>query len=93
MPERYQKTSKYSHLKSKSHKKFEKYKHIILSLKNVEIKDVDDILYFYIEDHNKKFYHYLLTGEFILVFNGNQDCKYLMTGMIDNITFFHGQVT
>ena len=29
------KKSKYSHLKSESHKEFEKYKHIILSLKNV----------------------------------------------------------
>ena len=38
------KKSKYSHLKSKSHKEFEKYKHIILSLKNVDIKDVDEIL-------------------------------------------------
>ena len=27
------KKSKYSHLKSKSHKEFEKYKHLILSLK------------------------------------------------------------
>ena len=35
------KKSKYSHLKSKSHKEFEKYKHIILSLKNVEVKDVE----------------------------------------------------
>ena len=30
--------SKNSHLKSKSHKEFEKYKHIILLLKNVDIK-------------------------------------------------------
>ena len=35
---------KYSHPKSKSHKEFEKYKHIILSLKIVDIKDVDEIL-------------------------------------------------
>ena len=32
------KKSKYSHLKSKGHKEFEKYKHIILSFKNVDIK-------------------------------------------------------
>ena len=32
------KKSKHSHLKSKSHKWFEKYKHIKLSLKNVDIK-------------------------------------------------------
>ena len=59
---------KYSHLQSKSHKNFEKYKHIILSLKNVYIRDVDEILYLYIKDHNKNFNHYLLKGEFKLVF-------------------------
>ena len=45
--------SKHSHLKSKSLKEFEKNKHIKLSLKNVDIKDVDEILYLYIKDHNK----------------------------------------
>ena len=49
------KKSKHSHLRSKNHKEFEKYKHIILSLKNVDIKDVDEILYLYMRDHNKKF--------------------------------------
>ena len=82
-----EKKSKSSHLKSKSHKEFEKYKHIILSLKKFDIKDVDEILYLYIKDHNKKFNHYLLKGEFKLVFNNNQDCKYITTGTIDNRTF------
>ena len=71
------KKSKYSHLKSKSRKKFEKFKHIILSLKNVDIKDVDKILYLYKKDHNKKYTQYLLKGQFKLVFNNNQDCKYI----------------
>ena len=35
---------------------------------------------------NKKFNHYLLKGQFKLVFNDNQDCKYLITGLIDNTT-------
>ena len=39
------------------------------------------------KDHNKKFNHYLIKGHFKLVFNNNQDCKYLMTSMIDNRTF------
>ena len=79
--------SKYSHLKSKSHKEFEKYKHIILSLKNenVKIKDVYEIIHLYMKNH-KKINHYLLKGQFKLVFNGKQDCKYLITGMIDNRT-------
>ena len=80
------KKSKYSHLKSKSHKEFEKYKHIISSLKNVDIKDVDEILYLYKIDHNKKINQFLLKGQFNLVFNDNQDCKYLTTGMNNNTT-------
>ena len=82
------KKSKNSQLKSKSLKEFEKYKHVILSLKNVNIKDVDELLYLYIKDHDKKFNHYLIKGEFKLVFNNNQDCKYIMTSLIDNKTFF-----
>ena len=58
----------------------------MLSLKNVDIKDVDEILYLYMKDHNKKFNHYLLKGEFKLVFNDNQECKYLITGMINKTT-------
>ena len=69
--------SKHSHLKFKSHKDFEKYKHIILSLKNVDIKDVDEVIYFYIKDHKNKFNHYLLKGQFKSVFNDNQDSKQL----------------
>ena len=80
------KKSEYSHLKSKSHKEIEKYKHIKLSLKNIEIKEVDEILYLYMKDHMKKFSHYLLKSELNLVFIDNQDCKYLTTGLIDNKT-------
>ena len=79
------KKSEYSHLKSKSHKEFEKYKQIILSLKNVDIKDVDEILYLYMKDYNKKYTQYLSKGQFKLVFN-NEGCKYLMTNMINNTT-------
>ena len=80
------KKSKNSNLKTKSRKEIEKYKHIILSLKNVNIKDVGDILYLYIKDDNKKFNHYPIKGEFKLVFNINQDCKYVLMGMINNTT-------
>ena len=37
------------------------------------------------KDYNKKYTQYLLKGQFKLVFN-NQDCKYLMTDMINNTT-------
>ena len=36
--------------------------------------------------HNKSFNQYLLKGQFKLVFKNNQDCKYLMTNMINNTT-------
>ena len=54
------KKSKYSHLKSKGQKEFEKNKHIILSFKNVDIKDVDEILFLYVKDYNKKYTEYIL---------------------------------
>ena len=80
------KKSRNSHLKSESHKEVEKNKHILLSLKNVYIKNNDEILYLYMIDLNKKFNQYLLKVQFILVFNNNKDCKYLMTDMIFNTT-------
>ena len=79
------KKSKYSHLKSEAHKEFEKYKHIIISIKNVNIKDVDEILYLYMKDYNKNFTQYFLKVQFKLIFN-NQDCKYSMTDLIHNTT-------
>ena len=85
MFKRYYKESKYSHLRSRSHEEFEKYKLIILSFKKVDIKDVDEIIYLYMKDYNKKYNQYLLKGQFKLVFN-NKDCKYLMTDMINNTT-------
>ena len=39
------------------------------------------------KDYNKKVFQYLLKGQFKLVFN-NQDCKYLITDMINNTTNF-----
>ena len=77
--------SKNSHIKSKILKEFEKYKHIILSFKNVDIKDVDEILFLYVKDYNKKYTQYFFKVQFKLIFN-NQDCKYLMTDMILNTT-------
>ena len=81
------KKSKHSHLESLSHKELEKYKHIILSLKNVDIQDVDKILFSYMTEHNRKFDHYFVKGEFELVFNINQDYKDLITALIDNKSF------
>ena len=82
-----EKKTKNSHQKSKSLEEFAKLKHILLSLKNVDIKDVDEILYLNMIDHNKKLNPYLIIGESKLIFNDNQDCKNITTCMIDNRTF------
>ena len=66
------KKSKHSHLKCKAHEEFEKYKHITLSLKNVDLKDVDEILLLLIKDHNKKINQNLFKVQFKLVFINNQ---------------------
>ena len=79
------KKCKCSHPKSKGHKEFEKYKHVISSFKNVNKKDVDEILFLYVKDYYKKYTQYFLKGQFKLVFN-NQNCQYLMTDMIHNTT-------
>ena len=52
-------------------------------------------LYIYTWKIIKKNNQYLLKGQFKLVIN-NQDCKYLMTDMINNTTnvsLFHGRFT
>ena len=79
------KKSKKSHLKSKGYKEFEKYKHIILSFKKINMKDVDEILFLYAKDCHKKYNHYFLKGQFKLVFN-DRDCIYFLTDMINNTT-------
>ena len=79
------KKSRHSHLRSRSPKEFEKYKHIIISFKNIDIKDVEEILCLYMKDYNKKYTQYFLKTRFKLVFN-SQDCKYLITDMINNTT-------
>ena len=51
------------------------------------MKDIDELIFLYMKDHSKKLNPYLLKGEFRLVFNNIQNCKYIITGMIDNRTF------
>ena len=43
--------SKYIHLISKSHQEVNKCKHIILSLKDIDIKDIDEAFYLYILEY------------------------------------------
>ena len=78
--------SKYNHFKTKSHQEFDKCKHLILSLKDIDINDVDEALYLYIIDHNTKFDYYLMKCQFKLVFNDYQYCPYATSKLSDNKT-------
>ena len=47
--------SKNIHFKSLSHKKFDKCKHIKLTILNPDINKTDNVVYAYIIEHNKKY--------------------------------------
>ena len=78
--------NKYKHFKSKSHIEFDKCKHEIISYKDVDINDVDEAIYLYLVELNKKFDYYLIKCEFKLGFNDYQFCPYVMSNLSDNKT-------
>ena len=78
--------SKYKLFKSNSLKEFEKCKHILLSLEDIDIKNVDEAFYLYIIEHNKKFDFYLVNTQFNLVFHDYQYCPYVTSNLSDNRT-------
>ena len=61
--------SKYKHCKSESHKEFDKCKHNILSLKDIDINNVDEAFYFSFIEHNKNYDYFLVKCHFKIVFN------------------------
>ena len=44
---------KYKQLKSKYHKEFDKFKHILLSLTDFDLNDVDELSHLYIIEYKK----------------------------------------
>ena len=74
----------YKYFKSKPHKESDKCKQIILSLKDIDIKDVDEAFYLYIIEHNKKFDYCLVRCEFELVFNDYHYSPYVTFKLSDN---------
>ena len=77
---------KNKHFKSLTHRNFDKCKHIKLTIKNPDINKIDNIVYDYIIEHNKKYDYYLLRCDFKLVFR-NTDCSPHFTSKLsDNTT-------
>ena len=81
---------KYKQFKPNIHKEFDKCKHIFLSLKDIDIKDVDETFYLYIIEHNKKFDYYLVKRQFKIIFNDYQYCPYITSKISDNKTMISG---
>ena len=82
---------KYKHFKSKSHKQFDYCKDIILSLKDIDIKTVDEAFYLYNTEHNKKYDYYLIKCSFQLVSDDYEYCPYITSNLSDIKTMISWQ--
>ena len=69
---------------SNTHKNFNKYKHIKLTIGNPNINDIDKVFYAYIIPHIKKYGYYLINCEFNLVFIDNKNCPYVTSKLSDD---------
>ena len=78
--------SKYMHFKSKSYKEFDKCEHIVLSLKDIDSKIVDEVFCLYIMEHNEIFDYYLVKCQFNLVFKDYEYTPYIISKLSDNKT-------
>ena len=66
--------SKYNHFKSESHQELDKCKHIILSLKDIDINDVDEAFYLYNMELHKKM--------IIILWNANLNYFFLILKIV-----------
>ena len=78
--------SKSKHFKPDIHKELDECKHSLLSLKEIDVEDVDEAFYLYICEHNKKCYYHHLNCQFILAFLKYQHCPYMTFKLSDNKT-------
>ena len=74
------------HFKSLTHRNFYKCKHIKITIKNPDINKIDNIVYEYIFEHNKKFDYYLIKCDFKLVFNNSEFSPCVTSKLFDNKT-------
>ena len=82
--------NKYKHFKSKSHQEFNKYKHIILSHKDIDINNVDEAFYLNIID--QKFDYHLIKCDFNLIFNDYEYSPYVLSKLSDNKTMISWKI-
>ena len=78
--------SKFKQFKSKTHKEFNKCKHLELTIENPNTKDVDRFFYGYNIQHKKEYDYYLIKCRFIIVFSDNQYSTYVKSNLVDKKT-------
>ena len=78
--------SKYKQIKSNTHNEFDRCKHTERPIKNPHIDGIDEIIYVYIIEHNKKYDHFPIECPFILVFVDNQYSPGIETNFFNNKT-------
>ena len=78
--------SKSKHLNSKSHIEISKCDHIILSLEDVDIDEIDETYSLYMIDLNEKFDFFKVKGEFKIVSDGEQRTEFINARSFDNRT-------
>ena len=74
------------HSKTKSNNEFDKCEHIVLFLKAIDIKKVDEAFCLYIIEHNKYSDYYLVKCQFKLVFKEYEYIPYIRSKLSDNKT-------
>ena len=84
--------SKHMHFISRSHKKFDKCEHIVLSLKDIDKNNVNEAFYSYIIEYIKKIHYYLVKCQFKLVFNDYEDTPYTISDLFDNRTMISWKI-
>ena len=80
--------SKNNHLKSLSHREFDKCIYMKITIKKPDINKTDKIFYSYIIEHNKKYDYYLIKCDFKLVFNNSEFSPHITSKLSDNKTMF-----
>ena len=75
--------SKKKHFESNTLNELDKCKHLKLSSENLDIININKILYAYIMEHNKKFDCFLVKREFKLVFIDHEYCPYIKSILSD----------
>ena len=84
--------SKYMPFKSNIHKEIDKCRYIFLSLKDVDINDVDEAFYLYLFDHNRKFDFYCVKWQFNLIFIDYQYGTYVTFNLSESKTKISGSI-